>query len=52
MPQMNRENVEVMQLVLVERIKGQVADQMADLPAPPVMEEMVAVVQEEEKLFP
>ena len=35
---------------LVERIKGRVADQMEDIPVPPVMEEVMVVVQEEEKL--
>ena len=46
-----REIVEVIQLVLVERVKGRVADQMVDIPAPPVMEEIMAV-QEQEKLVP
>ena len=50
--QMKREIVEVMQLVLVERIRGQVADQMVDVPVPLVMEEIMTVVQEEEKLVP
>ena len=40
--QMRHEIVEVIQLVLVERIKGRVADQMVDIPMPPVMEEIVA----------
>ena len=44
---------EVIQLVLVERIKGRVADQMVDVRVPPVMEEIVAFVEEEEeKLAP
>ena len=46
MPQMPREVVEVIQPVLVERIKGRVADQMVDIPVPPVMEEIVAALQE------
>ena len=33
------------QPVLVERIKGRVADQMVDVPVPLVMEEMMAVVR-------
>ena len=36
--------------MLVERIKGRVADQMVDIPVPTVMEEVVAVVQEEEEV--
>ena len=47
-PQMRREIVEVIQFVLVERIKGRVADQMlVDIPVPLVMEEIMIVVQEE-----
>ena len=42
----------MIQPVLVESIKGRVADQMVDVPMPPVMEGVVAVVQEEEKLVP
>ena len=45
MPQVSHETLEVSQPVLVERIHGQVAHQMVDIPAPPVMEEIVAVVQ-------
>ena len=37
---------EVIQPVLVERTKGRVADEMVDILVPPVMEEIVAVVQE------
>ena len=49
MSQKKREIVEVIQLVLVARIKGRVADQMVPL----AMEEVMAVVQEEEeKLVP
>ena len=45
--------VPVPQPVLAKRIKGRVADQMADIPVPPVMDEIMAVAQEEEeKLFP
>ena len=51
-PQMRREIVEVIQLVLVERIKGGIADQMVDIVVLPVMEEIVAVVQEVVKLVP
>ena len=40
-PQMRREIVEWILLVLVERIKGQVADQMVDIPVPRVMIEIV-----------
>ena len=40
------EIVEVMQLVLVERSKSRVADQMGDVPVPPVTVEIVAVVQD------
>ena len=47
--QMTREIVDVIQLVLVERIIDRVADQM-DIPVPRVMEEFVAVVQVEAKL--
>ena len=36
----------------MERTKGQVADQMLDIPVLPVKEEIVAVLQEEEKLVP
>ena len=49
---MKREIVEVIQLVLVKSINGRVADQMVDIPVSPVMEEIMAIVQEEEKLFP
>ena len=49
--QMKWQIVEVIQLVLVERLKGRVADQMVDILVPPVMEEVVAVLQEE-KLVP
>ena len=45
---MRREIVEVFQPVLVERIKGRVADQMVKIQVLPVMEETMAVVQEEE----
>ena len=38
--------------MLVERIQGRVADQMVDKRVPPVMEVIVAVVQDEEKLVP
>ena len=38
-----------MAVVLVERIKGRVADQMVDVPVPSVMEEIMAVVEEEEE---
>ena len=44
------EIVEVIHLVLVERIKGRVADQMVDIPVRPVIEEIMTVVQEKEKL--
>ena len=44
--QTSRVPVEVIQVVLVERIKDRVADQMVDIPVPPVMEDIVAVVQE------
>ena len=50
--QMSRDIVEVIQPVVVERIRGRVADQMVDFPVPPVMEEIMAVVQGEEKLVP
>ena len=36
-PLMRRKIVEVIQLVQVERIKGRVADEMVDIPMPPVM---------------
>ena len=52
MPLMKREIVEVIQLVLAERIKGPVADQLVDIPVPLVMEEIVAVVQEVVRLVP
>ena len=52
MPQMRREMVEVIQFVLVEGSRGRAADQMVDILVPLVMEEIVAVVQEEEKLVP
>ena len=52
MPQTKREIVEVIQPVLVKRIEGRVAHQMVDIPVPPVMEEIMAVGQEEEKLMP
>ena len=52
MPQMKRDIVEVIQPVLVERNKGRVADEMVDNPVPWVMEEIMAAVQEEEKLVP
>ena len=48
--QMRREIVKMIQLVLGERIKGRVADQMMAIPGPRVREEIVAIVQEEEKL--
>ena len=45
--------MEVIQLVLVKRNKGRVADRMVDFAVPPVMEEIMAFVQEEEeKLVP
>ena len=37
MPQMQREIVEVIQLVLMERIKGRVAEKMVDISVPPVI---------------
>ena len=37
--------MEVIHSVLVERIKDRIADQMVDIPLPPVMKEIVAVVQ-------
>ena len=37
----------MIQLVLVERITGRVAHQMVDTPVPQVMEEIMAVVEEE-----
>ena len=43
-PQLRHETVEVIQPVLVERIKDRVAGQMMDFPVRP-MEEIVAVVQ-------
>ena len=51
-PQMRREIVKAIQPVLVERIKGRVADQMVDIPVPQVMEGIVAVEQEEVVLAP
>ena len=51
-PQMRWETVLVIQPVLVERIKGRVADPMMDIPVPPIMEEIMAVVQQEETLVP
>ena len=44
--------VEVIHSVLVERIKDQIADQMVDIPVPPVMEDNVAVVKRVVKLVP
>ena len=44
--QMMREIVGVVQLVLVERIRDRIADQMVDIPVPPVMEENMEAVQE------
>ena len=52
LPQVRREIVEVIQPVLVERIKGGVADQMVDIRMPPVVEEIAAVVREKVKFVP
>ena len=40
------------QLVLVDCIKDRIAEQMVDLPVPPIMEEIAAVVQETVRLVP
>ena len=42
----------MIQLLLAERIKDQEVEQSVDIPAPPVMEDMVAVVQEVVSLVP
>ena len=44
--------MEVIRPVLVERIKDRVDDQTMDISVPPVMEEIVAVVQEVVRLAP
>ena len=44
--------MEVIHSVLVERIKDRIADQMVDIPVPPVMKEIVAVVQRAVMLVP
>ena len=49
-PQMRWEIVSVIQPVHVERINDRIADQMVDIPVPPVMEEIVAAVEEVTRL--
>ena len=44
--------MELIHSVLVERIKDRIADQMVDIPVPPVMKEIVAVVTRLVKLVP
>ena len=52
MDQKRREFVEVVQPVLVERLRGRVAYHMVVILVPPVMEQIVAVAQEVVRLVP
>ena len=52
MLQLRRETVLVFQPVLVQRVKGRVADQRVDIPVFSVMDEIVAVAQEVVRLVP
>ena len=45
-------DLEVMQPACVELTQDRIGDQMVDIPAPPVMEDVVAIVQEAVRLVP